>query len=115
MNVQDEERLGAMITFPPQELGFENFVFLDIIKHIEKRRNDVHSSSQILNQIARHLTTALQTSARRLEIMIMRIQIYEFWRWVAMVCKYILLCIHRYGILYNILLDRDCVYHKNCT
>ncbi|KAM3965002.1 prominin [Aphomia sociella] len=56
----------------------------DILRDVENRRQAIHSSSKILNDIVRYLTSGLHILARRLETGLDRMQKYDFWRWTLM-------------------------------
>ncbi|XP_061378479.1 prominin-1-A isoform X1 [Danaus plexippus] len=56
----------------------------DILRDIENRRQIVHNSARILNDIVRHLTSGLHSLARHLDIGLDRLNKYELWRWVIM-------------------------------
>ncbi|XP_028160347.1 prominin-1-A [Ostrinia furnacalis] len=56
----------------------------DILNDIETRRQSVHESSNVLNDIVRHLTAGLHSVSRRIESGLERVQKYDFWRWALM-------------------------------
>ncbi|XP_059050018.1 prominin-1-A [Achroia grisella] len=56
----------------------------DIQRDVETRREAIHSSSKILNNIVRYLTSRLHDLKRRLDTGLDRIQKYDFWRWILM-------------------------------
>ncbi|CAG9787832.1 unnamed protein product [Diatraea saccharalis] len=56
----------------------------DILNDIETRRQAVHGSAKVLNDIVRHLTTGLHSVARQLEASLDRVQRYDYWRWTLM-------------------------------
>ncbi|CAH0399750.1 unnamed protein product [Chilo suppressalis] len=56
----------------------------DIVNDIETRRQAVHASAKVLNDIVRHLTTGLHSVARQLEAGLDRVQRYDYWRWTLM-------------------------------
>ncbi|RVE40759.1 hypothetical protein evm_014591, partial [Chilo suppressalis] len=55
-----------------------------IVNDIETRRQAVHASAKVLNDIVRHLTTGLHSVARQLEAGLDRVQRYDYWRWTLM-------------------------------
>ncbi|XP_072932627.1 prominin-1-A [Epargyreus clarus] len=71
----------------------------DIMRDIEVRRQSVHSSSKIFNDIVRHLTAGLHVLARQLEAGLDRLQKYEFWRWL-----FILACNVAFGFVMLLIL-----------
>ncbi|KAJ0183214.1 hypothetical protein K1T71_001190 [Dendrolimus kikuchii] len=79
----------------PSAIAAQTFrVREDILRDIEDRRQAVHASAKILNDIARHLSSGLQYIARRLESTLDRINRYEFARWTTM-----LACIVKFGFV----------------
>lgn len=62
---------------------YEQYI-ADILNDIETRRQAVHTSSNVLNDIVRHLTGGLHSVARQIEGGLERVQRYDFWRWILM-------------------------------
>lgn len=56
----------------------------EIIHDIVNRRQSVHDSVRVLNDIVRHLTGGLHTASRQLDSGFERVQRYEFARWTSM-------------------------------
>ncbi|XP_034829376.1 prominin-1-A isoform X1 [Maniola hyperantus] len=56
----------------------------DILRDIENRRQIVHDSAKVLNDIVRHLTAGLHSLARHMDTGLDRLNKYEMWRWIIM-------------------------------
>ncbi|XP_023934166.2 prominin-1-A isoform X2 [Bicyclus anynana] len=54
----------------------------DILRDIENRRQIVHNSAKVLNDIVRHLTSGLHSLARQMDLGLDRLNKYELWRWI---------------------------------
>ncbi|KAJ2951011.1 hypothetical protein O0L34_g5386 [Tuta absoluta] len=71
----------------------------DIIKVIESRRQEVHTSSRIFADIVRHLTSGLHFASRLVDSSLERAQKYDFWRWTIM-----LACLTTFGFVMVLML-----------
>lgn len=59
----------------------------DILRDIENRRQLVHNSAKVLNDIVRHLTAGLHSLARQMDTGLDRLNKYELWRWIIVLGK----------------------------
>ncbi|CAG9133555.1 unnamed protein product [Plutella xylostella] len=56
----------------------------DLVHDLENRKELVYRSSRVLHEIARQLTAALHSAVRSVDAGLARVQVYDTWRWVAM-------------------------------
>ncbi|CAH0720094.1 unnamed protein product, partial [Brenthis ino] len=63
----------------------------EILRDIEYRRQRVHNSARVLNDIVRHLSVSLHTLVRNMDTGLDRFHKYELWRWsIILGCNAIL-------------------------
>ncbi|XP_039754869.1 prominin-1-A isoform X2 [Pararge aegeria] len=64
----------------------------DILRDIENRRQIVHNSAKVLNDIVRHLTAGLHSLARQMDMGLDRLNKYEMWRWIIVLACNVIIC-----------------------
>ncbi|XP_062531213.1 prominin-1 [Bombyx mori] len=70
-----------------------------VLKDIETRRQEVHNSAKIVNNIVRDLTARLHSMAKQIDRSLERIHKYEFGRWIIM-----LACILMFSLVMALIL-----------